>query len=214
MADTKISAFSHATTVDPAADLIPIVDVSDTTQGAGGSTKYAHPDQIGATTFDASAITSGSLPVARGGTGSDLSATGGAGQFLAQGSAGGAMAPRVIAASDLPTTGLTLDSRVVPTGTASDGATITFDLAAHSAWQVTLAGDRTLALANPDASSPFSIILKQDGTGSRTVTWWSGVSWSGAVAPTLTTTPNKRDVFTFITLSSGVYLGLIAAQNI
>jgi hypothetical protein len=213
MADTKISAFTHATTVDAAADLVPYVDVSDTTQGPGGSTKYVFPSQLWPTTFAASAITSGQVALARGGTGADLSATGGAGKFVKQTSAGGVFTVDVIAASELPTTGLTIDSSVASIGAATDGTTVTFDLAAHSKWKVTLGGNRTLALSNPTASSPFTIALTQDGTGSRTVTWFSGISWSGGTAPTLTTTAGKTDVFTFLTISAGVYLGFVAGQN-
>lgn len=124
-----------------------------------------------------------------------------------------ALTTGVLAVARLPTTGLTFDSRVMPIGTAVDGPTVTFDLAAHAAWKVTLGGNRTLALSNPTASSPFTIVLQQDGTGSRTVTWWSGVVWSAGTAPTLTTTASKYDVFTFLTVSPGVFLGFVAGQN-
>lgn len=213
MADLKLSALSHGTTVDPANDLIPFVDVSDTTEGPSGTTKALTPSQLAPTSIDTSQITSGTLALDRGGTGSDLSATGGAGQFVRQSTAGGALSADVIATSDLPTAGLTITSWSTPTATATDGSTVTFDLAAHSSWQVTLGGNRTLALSNAGASSRFSVVLKQDATGSRTVTWFGGILWPGGTAPTLTTTPNKRDVFTFIALSSGVYLGFTAGQS-
>lgn len=50
----------------------------------------------------ASAITSGLLALARGGTGADLSTTGGAGQFVKQSTVGGGLTVGVIATADLP----------------------------------------------------------------------------------------------------------------
>lgn len=45
MADTKISALGSLTGV-ASGDLLPIVDVSDTTQAASGSTKKVTPDEL------------------------------------------------------------------------------------------------------------------------------------------------------------------------
>ena len=59
----------------------------------------------------------------------------------------------------------------------------------------------------PDMSGNFVLLLKQDGTGSRTVTNWktfdqdagneSTVKWAGGSAPTLTTTASKTDILSF-----------------
>lgn len=54
------------------------------------------------------AFSSGQVPLARGGTGADLSATGGAGQFLKQSTAGGTITVGTIAAGDLPNHGTNL----------------------------------------------------------------------------------------------------------
>lgn len=59
---------------------------------------------------------------------------------------------------------------------ASDGGTVTFDLASSDMHLVTLGGNRTLALSNAKVGQRFLVTLKQDGTGSRTVTWWSGIA--------------------------------------
>ena len=40
--------------------------------------------------------------------------------------------------------------------------------------------------------------LKQDGTGSRTITWGGDFRFSGGTAPTLTTTGGKTDYLGFI----------------
>jgi hypothetical protein len=96
----------------------------------------------------------------------------------------------------------------------SDGATITFDLNAGSVHTVTLGGARTLALSNSAAGKVFVIRLTQDGSGSRTVTWFTTIKWAGGSAPTLTTTTAKTDVFGFICTSVGNYDGFVIGQNL
>lgn len=96
----------------------------------------------------------------------------------------------------------------------SDGGTITFDLAASNVHTVTLGGNRTLALSNASVGQPFVIRLVQDGTGSRTVTWFSTIKWAGSSAPTLTSTASKIDVFGFLVTASGQYDGYILGQNL
>jgi hypothetical protein len=66
MADTKITALTAISTVDPAVDVLPIVDVSDTTMAASGTTKKITSNQIlgaGGTATLASATISGDLTV-------------------------------------------------------------------------------------------------------------------------------------------------------
>lgn len=96
----------------------------------------------------------------------------------------------------------------------TDGATITFNIGQANKHTVTLGGNRTLALSSVVTGQVFLIRLLQDGTGSRTVTWFSGISWAGGTAPTLTTTANKADVFGFLCTGTGVYSGFVIGQNI
>jgi hypothetical protein len=98
--------------------------------------------------------------------------------------------------------------------TATDGATVTFNLSSGRNQIVTLGGNRTLALSNVTTGWAFVLHLKQDGTGSRTVTWFTTIAWAGGVAPTLTTTINKTDSFGFICVSEGNYYGYVIGQNI
>lgn len=98
--------------------------------------------------------------------------------------------------------------------TASDGATVTFDLANGPKQLVVLGGNRTLALSNVLSGHTFMIKLTQDATGSRTVTWFSTISWPAGVTPTLTTTANKSDVFGFIQTGTDTYDGFIVGQNL
>ncbi len=96
----------------------------------------------------------------------------------------------------------------------SDGATITFDLSITPKHGVTLGGNRTLAISNATVGQIFLIRLLQDGTGSRTVTWFTTIKWAGGAAPTLTTTANKADEFIFMVTSAGNYDGFVVGQNI
>lgn len=89
--------------------------------------------------------------------------------------------------------------------TVSDGSIITFNLNSSNVQQTTLGGNRTLAVSNVSVGQRFMIKLKQDGTGSRTVTWFSGIKWPGNTVPTLTTTANYWDWFGFICTGTGVY---------
>lgn len=95
----------------------------------------------------------------------------------------------------------------------TDGATITFNLATSDWHTVTLGGARTLALSNGTTGQQFTIALVQDATGSRTVTWFSGIKWPGGVVPTLTAAAGKADVFTFKQIGTGSYYGFVAGQN-
>jgi hypothetical protein len=98
----------------------------------------------------------------------------------------------------------------------TSGSTDTIDLEDGNFHKVTLTANCTFTFSNPPASGTagsFTLFLIQDGTGSRTVTWPGTVDWSGATAPTLTTTAAAVDVLTFITLDGGtIWNGFVAGQ--
>lgn len=77
----------------------------------------------------------------------------------------------------------------------TDGATIAVDWNNGNSQAVTLGGNRTVTFSNPKSGAVYRLYLKQDGTGSRTVTWPT-VKWQGGSAPTLTTTAGKTDIIT------------------
>jgi hypothetical protein len=82
--------------------------------------------------------------------------------------------------------------------TLTDGATITWDVGSSPVAKVTLADNRTLSAPTNSASGQFiSLAVIQDATGSRTLTWNSAYEFTGDVAPTLTTTASKADIFVF-----------------
>lgn len=114
--------------------------------------------------------------------------------------------------------GITVDDNLAihckqPITVDTDGATITFDMWASNEHQVTLGGNRALAVANVTPGQRFLIKLIQDATGSRLVTWWTTIRWPGGTAPTLTTTPNKADWFGFVLCPDGVYDGFPLGFN-
>jgi hypothetical protein len=78
---------------------------------------------------------------------------------------------------------------------------------------VTLGGSRTLAVVNTVVGQFFAVLLKQGGSGSNTVAWWSGIRWAGGSAPTLTTAVGQIDMFTFLVIAPGSYIGTTAAAN-
>ena len=93
--------------------------------------------------------------------------------------------------------------------------TATLDLSLGSRFQITMpAGNITIALSNATTSQMFTVEITQDATGSRTVTWFTTIRWTGGSAPTLTTTANKRDTFGFICTGSNTYDGFVIGQNI
>ena len=82
--------------------------------------------------------------------------------------------------------------------TLTDGATIDWDAVTQDVCKVTLGGNRTLnAPTNGTAGQFISILVIQDGTGSRTLTWNAVYEFASDTAPTLTTTASLGDLFVF-----------------
>lgn len=76
-----------------------------------------------------------------------------------------------------------------------DGATVTLNAGQQSGFIVTL-NRATSLIANPiglTAGQKLELVLKQDATGSRLVTWGSQWKFPGGTKPTLTTAANGVD---------------------
>ena len=87
---------------------------------------------------------------------------------------------------------------VAPEATLTDASTVTWNALTQSVAKVTLGGNRTIGLASGGVAGAFiSILVIQDGTGSRTVTWNAAYEFAANTAPTLTTTANLGDLFVF-----------------
>jgi hypothetical protein len=98
--------------------------------------------------------------------------------------------------ADLAVKGLTANGQYysVRYDAGNSGTALTLDFNNGNCQLVTLTGNITFTFSNPQPGARYLLELKQDGTGSRTVTWPAAVKWSGGVAPTLTTTAGQTDI--------------------
>ena len=103
-----------------------------------------------------------------------------------------------LAASDLADDLITSAKLNYSETTLTDGATVTWNAETQDVAKVTLAGNRTLGSASSGTTGQFiSLLIIQDGTGSRTLTWNAAYEFASDTAPTLTTTASKGDLFVF-----------------
>ena len=79
---------------------------------------------------------------------------------------------------------------------ANSSTAITLDLANGTVQIITLTGNATITMPTATAGKSFIILLKQDATGSRSVTWTT-VKYPGGTAPTITATASRQDIFSF-----------------
>ena len=101
--------------------------------------------------------------------------------------------------------------------TANTSTTYTIDLTNGNVFELTLTGNCTYTFSNPPGSGiggSFTLIQKQDGSGSRTVAWPASVDWAGGTGPTISSGANDVDVFTFVTTDAGTtWYGFTAGQD-
>lgn len=107
------------------------------------------------------------------------------------------------------------------TPTVNVGGTTTLDLSKGKKFQINMgAGNTTLALLNvPLNCKTIQVRITQDGSGGRTVVWFTSGSWANGVTPTLTTTGGKSDDFgiQFLSVtndSTNTWEGTIINQNV
>ena len=85
-----------------------------------------------------------------------------------------------------------------PEATLTDASTISWNALTQPVAKVTLGANRTLGAASGGVAGQFvSLLIIQDGTGSRTVTFNAAYEFKDDTAPTLTTTAAKGDLFVF-----------------
>ena len=117
----------------------------------------------------------------------------------------------------------TLSSKTIEAGTFTNGYTeevvtantstaYTIDLANGSVQILTLTGNCTFTFPTATAGKGFTLLLKQDGTGSRTATWPAAVKWPASTAPTITATASKMDKYVFVADGTN-WIGSNAGQN-
>lgn len=95
---------------------------------------------------------------------------------------------------------------------ANTGTAYTVDIAAGTVQILTLTGNATVTFPTATAGKSFTLFLKQDAIGGRTVTWPASVKWPGGTAPTITSAASKTDKFVF-TADGASWAGSSAGQN-
>ena len=94
---------------------------------------------------------------------------------------------------------------------ANSSTAITLALTNGTVQIITLTGNATITMPTATSGKSFILLLKQDATGSRTVTW-STVVWPGGTAPTITATASKQDIYSFFADGTNWY-GVNVGQN-
>lgn len=88
-------------------------------------------------------------------------------------------------------------TKATPPGLAVDadsGASHSFDLSASRTHKLTLTANCALSFSGQVDGESYTIVLVQDATGGRTVTWPSSVKWEGGSPPTLATPAASVDM--------------------
>lgn len=187
-------------------------------------------------TISASSITSGTLAVARGGTGISSYTTG---NYLRASGAtaleqrtpaqvlsdiGAAAASHTQSASTITAgtfasgdfafqANLSIGGQVYSPAVAkgNSGTAVTFNWNDGNIQTVTLTGNATFTFSNPQSGASYQIIITQDATGGRTITFPT-VKWEGGAAPSLTGTANSIDIVT-LTYNGSSYFGVISKNH-
>jgi hypothetical protein len=87
---------------------------------------------------------------------------------------------------------------------ANSSTSFTVSLANGTVYNIQLTGSPTITMPTAVAGKSFIMMLYQDATGGRTVTW-STVVWPGGTPPTITSAANKRDIFSFFSDGTNWY---------
>jgi len=107
----------------------------------------------------------------------------------------------------LSTTNVWTKAQTTALYTLTDASTISLDLSQSNIFIVTLAGNRTLGTPTyPVVGGQYTIVLKQDGTGNRTINWPAYFKFRSGQSTTLSTVGGKYDVLTMNYVASNVYL--------
>lgn len=98
----------------------------------------------------------------------------------------------------------------------NSGAAIALDLANGNVQKLTLTANCTITLTAPAAGAmrALTLLVFQDGTGSRTISWPGSVSWGDAGAPVLTLTASRMDIISLFTVDGGTtWYGALGAKG-
>lgn len=159
-----------------------------------------------------SLATATTVPVASGGTG--LTSYGGANTFLGVNAGGTAYEAKSILGG--PGIAITSGTNTIISaiGYHLSGTGKPFDLSvSNSYWTVLTSGNYSISVVSGTPGQAFRIKVYQDGTGNRTISWFSGINWDSGVIPTQASGQNKASWYTFIQTGTSTYDGFQAGQN-
>jgi len=236
-----VTTFSAGTTgFTPSTATSGAVTLAGTLATANGGTNLTSFTSGGAVyATSTSALTTGTLPVASGGTGLASGTSGGVLAYTATGtlaSSGALAANNVVVGGGAgvapSSTNLLAISAAVTTGNyikaigyadtvtalGNTGTAINLDVTSGNVYTATLTGNAVITLRYPVAtgSSSFTLVLTNDATAGRTVSWAGGsFLWPGGAASLArTTTANATDIWFFFTNNGGTtWYGNISLKN-
>jgi hypothetical protein len=118
-----------------------------------------------------------------------------AASFYVDGTTGNVGIGNTTPASPLDVSGA-MYSRLV---TDTDASSVTVNWNSGNVHSIALStSDTTFTFSNGQAGGEYDLILDQDATGGRTVTWPASVKWPGGSAPTLTSAASSTDMVSFV----------------
>lgn len=100
-----------------------------------------------------------------------------------------------------------------PRRTGSGNGAVTIDWSLGNQYELTMTGNTTLTLSGGKEGHTYTLITKQDGTGSRTLTWPASTIWPGGVDGVATSGANSIDVWGFY-FDGTAYFSLWKSQNL
>jgi len=151
-------------------------------------------------TTNASNISSGTLAAARGGAGTSngILKANGSGAVSAATAGTDYVAPGTVTAFTA--------AQYFAAAALTPGTTVSWD--ANAAQAATLTPAQSFTLSNPTnlhAGATYTLIITQDGTGSRVITWGSAYKFPGGSKFVLSTAVSAVDIITFITDGTNMY---------
>jgi hypothetical protein len=176
--------------------------------GDGVDTTLVRPSN-----WNATHSISGTLDVANGGTNSSTASITSFNNITGYTASGatGTTSTNLVFSTTPSLTNPTVTNYVETLYAANTSTALTIDLANGTVQKLTLTANATLTMPTAVAGKSFIIILAQDATGSRAVTWTT-VSWPSATSPTITSTASKKDIYSFFSDGTSWY-GATIAQN-
>lgn len=100
-------------------------------------------------------------------------------------------------------------------GSVAATALVVADPASYQVTTATVTTTGTVP-AFPTPAGPgsnFELVVTQDATGSRVLTWPTGTKWAAATPPTLSTGAGKADVLAFQSYDGTSWVGRVVALD-